>query len=299
MEKTPLKSLHKGVLKLGNVELECHVLEDGRRIFSSRDFLNAFGLKFYPKDTPRELKIFLEKIKFISIGNNNLSNALNKPIKFRSDEKGGNLPSNGYLADLLPEICNAILALAENKMLPVGSEYKDVAKQSRKLLKSLANVGLIALIDEVTGYQEYRDKHALQDILDKYLKKEYAAWAKRFPDKFYKEMFRLKKWEWHGMKVNRPGVVGTYTKDIVYNRLAPGILAELEQRNPTIAPGKRKVKHHQWLTEDIGHPALAEHLSAVLALMQISKDWDQFHRHLIKVYPQVGEQLILDIDEED
>lgn len=45
---------------------------------------------------------------------------------------------------------------------------------------SLAHVGIVGLIDEATGYQEVRDKLALQAILDAYLRKELVAWAKRF-----------------------------------------------------------------------------------------------------------------------
>ena len=42
------------------------------------------------------------------------------------------------------------------------------------------------------------------------------------------------------MKVNRPQVVAHYTKDIVYQRLAPGILMELEERNPKDEKGNRR-----------------------------------------------------------
>jgi ABC-type iron transport system FetAB ATPase subunit len=293
MGEITLKSAYQGIVTIGNSTLECHVLDNRERVFTSKDFLHAFGLRFEPKEERRMARIFLEKIRFVSILNDKvIYNNLNNPIKF----KKGNLTANGYSADLLPEVCNAILALSENKMLPVNMELKEVAKQSRKLLKSLASVGLIALIDEATGYQEYRDKHALQDILDKYLDKKYSVWAKRFPDDFYKEMFRLKDWEWKGMEINRPSVVGTYTKNIVYSRLAPGLLKELETRNPLTETGKRKVKHHQWLTIDVGHPALAEHLAAIIAIMKISNNWEQFERRLTKVYPVLGEQLYFDID---
>ena len=80
------------------------------------------------------------------------------------------------------------------------------------LTRGLAHIGIIALVDEATGYQEVRDKLALQAILDAYLRKELAAWAKRFPDEFYREMFRLKGWQWQGMSVNRPQIVGTLYK---------------------------------------------------------------------------------------
>jgi len=79
-------------------------------------------------------------------------------------------------------------------------DYRNAAERSRVFLNIFAKIGIIALIDEATGYQEVRDKNALQEILDKYLRKEYAAWAKRFPDEFYIEMFRLKGWKWKGMK---------------------------------------------------------------------------------------------------
>jgi hypothetical protein len=63
-----------------------------------------------------------------------------------------------------------------------------------------------------------------------------------------------------------------------YERLAPGILAELEGRNPKDERGNRRGKHHQLLTDDVGHPALAQHLHAVIGLMRAAGTWDQFYR---------------------
>ena len=37
------------------------------------------------------------------------------------------------------------------------------------LLRAFATVGIIALVDEATGYQEIRDREALQEILQKYI----------------------------------------------------------------------------------------------------------------------------------
>jgi hypothetical protein len=288
-----IKSAYEGNVTIGEAILECHVLENEQRIFSRKDFLHAFNLKFDPKEERKILSEFLEKINFVSIvGDQILYKALKDPIKF----KKGNFVAYGYPAELLAEVCNAMLTLAENGRLPVIFEIKETAKQSRKLLRALANVGVVALIDEATGYQDYRNKRALQDILDKYLEKKYSKWAKRFPDEFYRELFRLKHWEWKGMEVNRPSVVGTYTKNIIYCRLAPGLLKELEIRNPPAE--RKKIRHHQWLTADVGHPALAEHLAGVLAIMKLSTNWEQFERQLTKVYPVLGEQLYFDLDVE-
>src|SRR2546421_1440471 len=134
-----------------------------------------------------------------------------------------------------------------------------------------------SLVDEATGYQEVRDRLALQEILDKFLRKEFAAWAKRFPDEFYKEMFRLRDWQWQQLKGRRPMLVSFYTRDLVYDRLAPGLVTELELRNPKDETGHRKAKHHQWLTEEVGHPALERHIHAVMGFMRASTRWDQFY----------------------
>jgi hypothetical protein len=53
-------------------------------------------------------------------------------------------------------------------------------------------------------------------------------------------------------------VAAAYTRDLVYERLAPGVLAELEQRSPKDENGRRKNKLHQWLSDDYGHLSTAE-----------------------------------------
>ena len=91
------------------------------------------------------------------------------------------------------------------------------------------------------------------------------------------------------MKVNRPIVVGHYTNDVVYGRLAPGVLQELKRVNPPDEKGHRKHRHHQWLTEDVGHPRLKEHITGVVALMRAAKDWEHFQRLLNRAFPKQGE----------
>lgn len=200
----------------------------------------------------------------------------------------------GYRADLLTQVCEVYLQARDDKKLL--KEQEKFARACELLMRGLAHVGIVALVDEATGYQDVRDRQALQAILDKYLRKELAAWAKRFPDEFYQHIFRLRGWEWRGMYINGPRVLANYTKDIVYKRLAPGILEQLEKLNPRDERGIRQAKHHQWLTEDIGHPALAQHLHAVIGLMRVSKTWDEFKRLLDIAFPKRGDTLLLPLD---
>lgn len=220
---------------------------------------------------------------------NDLAAVVKQPILYRTGR--GDPLAHGMDATLLPRVCDVWIEADEKGDL--STPQKTTAEGARILLRGLANVGIVGLVDEATGYQEVRDRMALQAILDAYLGKELAAWAKRFPDEFYKEMFRLRGWQWLSLRGKRPGIVGIYTNDLVYERLAPGILEELEERNPKDEHGHRRGKHHQWLTEDVGHPALAQHLHAVIGLMRASSGWEQFYRMLNWAFPKKGQTLEL------
>jgi hypothetical protein len=136
--------------------------------------------------------------------------------------RSAQLPRRGYADELLPEVCDVFVKADRGKALT--QNQKHIADQAHIILKGLARLGIAGLIDEATGYQEVRDKQALQSLLDAYLRKELAAWAKRFPDEFYEHIFRLRGWKWKGRGQNPPQVVAAYTKDLVYARLAPQIL---------------------------------------------------------------------------
>lgn len=296
--KNPPKAIKDGVLKIGNAEIPCAVLDDGTRVLTQAGFLRALGRSPRPSGQGGKDQTDVEQIPAILRGKalapfiSKELMASSTPFVFTPVNGGMAL---GYKADLLPQVCDVFLKAREARTLPHTQHH--VAKQAEILVRGLAHTGIIALVDEATGYQEIRDRKALEAILDAYLRKEFAAWAKRFPDEFYEQMFRLRGWQWKGIKVNRPQVVGHYTKDLVYERLAPGILKELEERNPRTPRGERRAKHHQWLTEDVGHPALAQHLYALIGFMRASDDWDHFYRMLQRAYPKKGDTLFLPLPE--
>ena len=157
--------------------------------------------------------------------------------------------------------------------------YFHLRSTSQSGLKSsfvdLATVGTIALVDEATGYQRIREARALATILARLIAKELQPWTKTFPYEFYQQIFRLKCWSGPD-GVKRPSVIGHYTNDFVYKRLAPGVLDELRERSPRLSSGHRRNRHHQWFMPEIGHPKLKEHLAAVIALMRASPNWDSF-----------------------
>lgn len=206
------------------------------------------------------------------------------PVRFQSPS-GGSVAS-GYEATILPDICDAILASRkEGKLRP---QQAHIADQAEILVRGLARVGIIALVDEATGYQEVRDRKALEEILNKYISEELRKWTPTFPDGYFLGIFKLKNWSMPSFPTARPGVISHYTKDIVYSRLAPGVLAELQVLNPTDGHGRRKHKLFQHLTPDHGHPKLKEHLRDVVLLMDASQSWPEFKKLLDRVKPRVN-----------
>jgi hypothetical protein len=120
-----------------------------------------------------------------------------------------------------------------------------------------AKVGIIALVDEATGYQDFRRKDALARILEKFVAKELRPYIRTFPSDFYRQIYRLNKWDYVEGS-GRPGVIGHWTNNIVYKRLAPGVWEELNKRTPRTEAGNLKHKLFQRLTDHIGHPKLRQ-----------------------------------------
>jgi hypothetical protein len=294
MSEHLLKATHAGVLKIGDSEIAAFVLENGERVLSTRGVMKSLGRTWRGRKYPgTELPVFMEAANLKPFISREVEAVL-KPIRFLLSRTA---KGEGYKAEALPAVCDVYLQARDAKVLRGKQEL--IAKKCEMLVRSLSKVGIIALVDEVTGYQAIRDREALQAILDRYLRQEFAAWAKRFPDEFYKQMFRLRGWQWRGMRVNRPSVVGKYTNDLVYQRLAPGILEELQKRNPKDEKGHREGKHHQLLTDDMGVPALQNHLFATTKFMEASATWDQFYRSMQRAFPKLNSNLVLNFPEPD
>lgn len=215
-----------------------------------------------------------------------------KPEQYRTLRGGTAIAITG---EVIPKICEIWMDADRDGVL--GKTQKLIAAQAEIWLRSLAHVGIVALIDEATGYQAIRPQQALQAYLEKLIAKELAAWAKKFPDEFYQNIYRLKGWPWPGMGKNRYSVVAHYTANLVYERIAPGLLDELRRKSPPNEKGQRPNKLHQWLTEDIGNPMLAQHLYSLVMFQRLALSngygWNRFVKMVDRVHPRKGATLEL------
>lgn len=266
-------SSDKTPLKLGAVEIPCYVLEDGTRVLSGRAMQKALG---YEGSSGDWLKNFIGTKNITSNIDPEILAGVLKPIKFKRIDAGGSQPiTYGYAATALIDLCDVLITL--NKAGVLRDNQKIFAEQAEIIIRSVAKVGIIALIDEATGYQHNREKDELQKILSAYIAAELLPWQKRFPDEFYQEIFRLNGWDFtvNGIH-NRPGVIGTWTKQLIYNLLPTGVLEELERKTPKSIAGNKTARLHQGLTLDIGEPHLEKQLISVITLMNISDTWPEF-----------------------
>ena len=281
----------KTPLKLGNLELDCYVLEDGTRVFSGRGIQKALGSK---STSGQWLSTYINKGPLANRFSKDLSKIterINNPIKFRRNNAGGSqVATNGYDVTLLVDICSAILD-ADRENIEVDHQ---IVMNADIIIRSVAKVGIIALVDEATGYQYDRERYELQQILKKYISEELLPWTKRFPDVFYKELFRLNGWDFTVKGIhNRPGIIGKWTNKIIYEQLPKGVLDEPKRKTPKNERGNRTAKFHQHLTLDMGEPELEKQITKVIALFQASDNMQQFWTMFQKMIDRQNGQLSL------
>lgn len=281
------KSIHTGTLHIAGNDIQCAVLENEDRIINGTNVLKAFGRKqmgqkkhqgMSPILTSKSLEEFVEPDEVVKL----------KPVSYIA--KNGREVS-GYHAEAMQILCEIYLRARDAGKLKDGQQH--LATQADIIIRSLAKTGVIALIDEATGYQYEREKDALQQVLSAYIREDYLKWQRRFPRKFYEELFRLCGWEFNPLTVKRPGYLGKLTNKYVYELLPKGVLDKLRDLNPVNESGNRSRKHHMHLTDD-GLQHLERHLTKIITLFEISDDFKQVDAHINRIFRN-AEQLNLDL----
>jgi hypothetical protein len=202
------------------------------------------------------------------------------PVAFRSPQGGGR--AFGYDAMLLPMVCEVYLKARDAGAILRSQRH--IVEACDLLMRGLARVGIIALVDEATGFQEQRAKDELHKILENYIAKELMPWTKMFPDEFFRHIYRLQEWEYKPGSAKRTPHVGKLINRYIYEELPPGVLPELQRLNPRTERGYRRHKHFQFLTADTGNPHLDRQITAVMTIMKISDTRDEFEQNFKKAF---------------
>jgi hypothetical protein len=282
-------------LIIGDVKIPCFVLENEIRVLSQGGFTGALGMARGGSMIAgmNRLQLFVSRKGINSYISNDLVERIANPIPFITPS---GFRAHGFEATLLADVCEAVLRAREAGALQ--TQQLGIAAKCEILVRGFARVGIIALVDEATGFQRDRAKNALARILEEFVAKELQPWVKTFPDEYYAQLFRLRELDYPKDSVKRPQYFGTLTNDIVYKRLAPGVLEELKKVIPKTESGRRKGALSQALTRNIGYPKLREHLGATVAFMKISRDYHDFIDKMDTHYPRFGDQYRFDFDYE-
>jgi P63C domain len=287
------QATHQGSMAVGDLDLDCYVLEDGRRLFHKRGMARALNMKSGGGN------VFMRAMRRKGLGSEldqKLINKIENPINFKplTLDLG-----HGYEADVLVEVCKAIVRAADAEKLTASQSA--LALQAKILLNAFAKVGVTALIDEATGFQEIRQPDALRLLVQQYIEIEKREWEKQFPDDYYNELNRIYGSRRMTMTAagtviqNRPQHFAKFTRSYVYHPLENGaVLEELDRINPKIdAKGTRRARFHQHLKQGYGIEKLKRQVQEVLTLMKVSDTTSQFKKLFGKRFPQPGTQLDL------
>lgn len=277
---------HKGDLKIGDKSIACAVLSNGKRIITQTALFDAF-------DRPRKGEKRIEGVPSI-VGAKNLIPYISNELREKAQpihyylQSGG--VTSGYDAELIPLVCELYLVANDDDVL-IDSQEKMVL-QANILIRSLAKVGITALIDEATGYQYDRENNALQELLKAYISEDFLKWQARFPRKYYQELYRLYGWDYNPLSMQHPKYLGRFTNQYVYEHLPKGVLAEMKAKNPKNENGHRVKRHHQFLTGDIGVPHLEKHITKLITIMELSDGVDDFKDNFNRVFNNIDQMKL-------
>ena len=288
-----LKATHEGKLELGNSVIDVAVLENGQRIITQSGVFKALDRPARGNSRVIGIPTFMDAKNLQPLITQDLRDVINK-IEYIG--KNGKTQS-GFDANILPLVSDLYLRAREKGVIKTESQLQ-TAQKAEILVRSLAKVGMTALVDEATGYQYERERFELQKIISAYVNDELLKWQKMFPDEFYFEIFRLNGWDYTVQSIKkRPGVVGKWTNELIYKRLPSGVLEELKRRTPRSEKGNYTARFFQNLTPDIGHPELTAQIYKVIGIMRISKNWNDFKEKFTLMSSREDGQLELELED--
>jgi hypothetical protein len=267
-------ALFPGKLDIGGKECVVYVLDNRKRVMAQREVVRLLtgnvkgGLERYLHG----LGSYIDADKI-----------LGQTIQFKIP--GTQYKGTGYEATLLLDICDAYLRARDAGGL--SPNQTDLAKQAEIITRACAKVGIIALIDEATGYQEFRAKQELQLKLQAFIAEDMQEWALMFPPEFWFELARLE--GIHYSPRSRPLRWGRYIMAFVYDAIDGDVGKVLRDKNPD---PHYKSNHHQWLKE-FGRQKVHDQVERVVTIMKLCDNMTDFRQKFARVFKKsaVSDQL--------
>lgn len=277
---------HWGDLQLGEVSLPCYVLESGERVFSLKGvvvgLMETEGGQLAEYIKVKAVKPHLTKE--LTPAENGSIPAL---IKFDTGGHAFSKHAWGLPVEKFIELCEAYSKAAEAAEInnePLSQKQRLTALNAVRFLRASAKVGIIALVDEVTGYQYERELDALQLKYKIFLEEEMRPWEKTFPDELWIEFGRLTNWS--GPLHQRPKYWGKLVNELVYECLDEDVALWLKENAPK---PRGNLSYHRWLSSQFGLKKLVE---LIWMLVGIAKTCETMQELREKMAQQFGKQQV-------
>ena len=271
---------HKGAISLGGGPIDVYVLDTGDRVISLRSAVKAItgqdasNLGEYLSISG--LKDFVDK-----------DLVLGETVDFHIP--GTQFRGRGITAEQFEAILSGyVRALGANALKT--ERQKEIATACAILSTAFLEIGIVAQIDEATGYQYERAADALQVKLKAYIAEELRAWEKTFPDELWEMFGRLTHWK--GPIHSRPKWWGHLVNELIYEALDPDIAEYLRKNKPKPFHGQN---YHQWMSEDIGLKALISHIYKIIGMAEGCEDMRELKDKVAKRYGRERVQLTLSL----
>jgi hypothetical protein len=272
-----------GDLSLGDVgSVSCFVLDDGRRVISRTGATDVL--------TGRKGGGNLESyLRVENIAPYLPADLDDRMIEFRLAEVT-NKTVKGFQAETFLELCTAYVRARDGEA-QLTARQTEIAIKAAMVLAACSKVGLIALIDEATGYQYERAQDALSLKLRLYLAEEMREWEKTFPDELWDQFGRLTNWQ--GGVTKRPKYWGSLVNELVYGYLDPDVFHWLKTNAPKPKHGQN---YHQWMTSQYGLKRLIEHLWKLVGMAAACKTMPELRYRMAEAYGREPFQYTLFIE---
>lgn len=293
MEGKAMKVIAHGVLELGPRLVECFVFEDGRRALGTSQVQALVGAAQNRNFEERFAKILLEN-GAPKQPEKGLKNAIKRldskakggapklqAIEFRHPT--GNRTAYAYDTDAVLLILQTYAAAFRSGKLRKNQEHLGAA--ATDVLLACAGTGLVALVDEATGFQATRAPDYLQQRMALYLLDNPSKWRRFFAEDLSATICRL-----YGKPIvaaNGARWLAGVWSQLYKMVLGEDVYAELKRRNPEPQHGSN---HTQHLT-DPAKGVLTKDLEIVHAIAKTSQSRDEFWNRLAVQYRGAPLQL--------
>lgn len=250
--------------------LDCYVLDDGRRVLSQRSILKLVA----GTSDNGNLATYLDAVS------NGAAKNPSGAIEFLS---GGGVRCLGREAKDVAAVANVFVVAALEGRLTPDKMY--LAINANRLVAALATLALEAIVDEVTGYQAERATDWLQDRLNLLVQGDPAKYKRLWTTRLVKtlcQVYRIPHDPSVGFPVWLTGIAGKLY-DLILTSDVVDAVRDMD-------PHTKGVKYFQHLTER-GRAVLLSELSVVETLALQSANKDEFWSKVNNRYKGTPYQL--------